>query len=373
MDINVKVKSNLRIQAFYLFFLISFIQIGVGIMGVPRFIFKESQQDAWISVILASCFIVMVISAMLFILKQYENADILGIQTDLFGKWLGKLLGTIYIIHFILAFLSVIITYIEVLKIFIAPNLNNFVVALLLLSLVVYSVRGGLQAIVGVFFLFFFLSIWLLGLLVEPIRFMHFNHFQPMFQASFTELWKGAKATSYTFMGFEILFFVYPFIQNKQKVRFPTYLAIIWSSMIVLILTVISIGYFSRDQLLKLEWTVLDMFKIQNLTFIERFDYIVIAEWMMVVVPNMILLMWAITYGIKRLYQVKQKTTLYILAIVILIASTFIDDYFLIRKIIDSVAEFGFWIVYVYPLLLLPMVLIKKRWKRKSGGRDLSH
>ena len=77
-----------------------------------------------------------------------------------------------------------------------------------------------------------------------------------------------------------------------------------------------------------MDWPVLSLFKSVSFTFIERFDYLVIIEWIMVVVPTMVLLMWAITYGTKRIYAIPQKTTLYVVAILLLTTSSFIkrDD-----------------------------------------------
>ncbi|WP_100011356.1 GerAB/ArcD/ProY family transporter [Lentibacillus sediminis] len=373
MDINVKVKPYLKIQAFYLFFIISSIQLGVGIMGLPRLVFLEAYQDAWISILIALLGILLVVFVMLRILTSYDNADILGIQIDLFGKWLGKIMGTVYIVYFAVTLFSVFITYIEVVKIFIFPELSNFVMGLLLVSLIVYCLLGGLKAIVGTCFIFFFLALWVLFLLIHPAVLLDFTHFQPVFQASFPELLSGARVTAYTFLGFEILFLIYPFIQNKKKVKKPVYFGVTFTALIVLITTVISIGFFSTDQLKNREWVVLNLFKIQSLPFIERFDYIVVAEWMMVVLPNMFLLMWAITYSMKRLYRVPQKITLYATAGLLLIACIFTSDHFLIQKIINTSAQYGFWLVFVYPLLLLPMVWIKKRrGKQKGAGRHSS-
>lgn len=339
-------------------------------MGLPRLVFLEANQDAWVSILIALLGILLVVFVMLRILQSYDNADILGIQIDLFGKWLGKIMGTVYIIYFALTLFSVLITYIEVVKIFIFPELSNFVMGLLLVSLIVYSMLGGLKAIIGVCFIFFLLSQWVLFLLIHPAVLMDFTHFQPVLQASFPELLSGARSTVYTLLGFEILFFIYPFIQNKKKAKKPVYFGVTFTALILLIITIISIGFFSPDQLKNREWVLLNLFKIQSLPFIERFDYIVVAEWMMVVVPTMLLLMWAITYSMKRLYRVPQKITLYATAGLMLIACIFTSDHFLIKMIINASAQYGFWLVFVYPLLLLPVVLIKKRWgKQKGAGR----
>ncbi|WP_099157389.1 GerAB/ArcD/ProY family transporter [Virgibacillus ndiopensis] len=366
MDVNVKLKENLQIRAFYLFFIIVTIQVGVGIMGAPMYIFVEARQDSWVSIIIALLYILMVLFVMLLILNSYENADIFGIQVDIFGKWIGKILGTIYIVYFIFTFFSVLVTYIEVIQIFIFPKISPFFLGILLLLLVIYSIVGGIRVIVGVSFTFFVLSHWLLFLLYEPALRMDLTHFQPVFDASIIELLNGAKATSYTFMGFEILFIIYPYIQNKKQAKFPVYFGVFWSAMIVFIATVVAIGYFSPQQLEQLEWSVLSLFKIVTFPFIERFDYVVIAEWMMVALPTLILLMWGITRGVKRVYNIRQKTTLYIVSVLFLFGCSFITYHHVIINLISNVADVGFWLVYVYPFFLLPIIYVKKKWRQKQ-------
>lgn len=344
------------------------IQIGVGIFGSPRYIFEKSQQDAWISVLIALVYMLIVLWTMFVILGQYENADIFGIQVDIFGKWFGKLLGTVYILFFAAEFYSVLRTYIDVIEVFFFPTILTFIMALLLLILVVYSVIGGIRVVVGVVFLFVLLSPWILILLYDPITRMEISHFHPMFEASFMDLIKGAKTTAYTFLGLEILFVIYPFIDNKKDAKLPAYLGVSTSAILVLITTIISIGYYSPNNINFMDWPVLSLFKSVSFSFIERFDYIIIAEWMMVTVTTLILLMWAIIYGTKRLYAIPQKKTLYVTSLVFLVIATVIKKDYQIEKITDVISQVGFWIVFVYPLVLLPIVLIKKKRQRYKGS-----
>ncbi|WP_339228898.1 GerAB/ArcD/ProY family transporter [Oceanobacillus sp. FSL K6-2867] len=368
MEINVKLKMNQRIQAFYLFFIIVSMQIGVGILGVPRLIFTEAKQDSWISILIAAAYVIIVLFVMLFILKQYDNADIHGIHLDVFGKWLGRLFSTVYIFYFAIALYSVLLTYIEVVRVFVFPDLNNFVMGLLLMSLTMYGVLGGLRVIIGVSFVFGVLANWILFLLIHPALQIDFDHYLPLFQASFVDLLKGARATSYTFMGFEILFLVYPFIQNKNKVRLSSLFAVSWSALLVLSATMLAIGFFAAEQLERREWAVLVLFKTQSFPFVERFDYIVVAELMMVVVPSLLFLMWGLTYSIKRVYKVKQKWTLYIASILFFLGTFFFEKHFETQQVINFTEKFGFWLVFVYPFVLLPFVLFKKKLKKRKGA-----
>lgn len=368
MEVNIKIKKGLRIRAFQLFFIMLGIQIGVGILGAPRYIFEKAHQDAWVSVLIAFVYMLIVLWTMFLILSQYENADIYGIQVDVFGKWFGKFLGTIYLLFFVAELLSVLLSYVEVIQVFIYPTITPFFMALLLLMLIVYSVLGGIRVVVGIVFLFVLLSLWVLVLLYDPITRMEIAHFQPMFEASIPDLLKGAKTTAYTFLGLEILFVIYPFIDNKKNAKLPTYLGASASAFLVFIATVISIGYFSPYDFDLMNWPVLSLFKSVSFSFMERFDYYVVVEWMMIVIPTMVLLMWAITYGTKRLYAIPQKTTLYVVAILLLLISSFINQAYKIEKITDFIAEVGFWIIFVYPIVLLPIVLVKKNRQRSKGS-----
>ncbi len=368
MKVNIDIRSNHKVRAFYLFFIISSLQIGVGIMGAPKYIFKEAQQDSWLSILIATIYIIIVVFAMIFILEQYESADIFGIQVDVFGQWIGKLLGIIYIAHFIITLFSILITYTEVIQIFLFPSLPTFIIPLLMMSLAVYSVQGGFKIIVGVAFLCFITTQWILLFLYDPITRMEWHHFTPMFQASLPELLAGARQTTYSFLGFHILFLVYPFIDNKKEVTRPAMLGVIFTGFVVFVTHVIAIGYFSKPDLLEAEWATLVLFKSISLPFLDRLDYLIVAEWMMVLLPNFTLLMWGITYGTKRLFNVSQRKTLYTIAILLTVAASFVKYENQIITVTDFVSTIGFWLIFIYPLLLLPIVFIKKKWQQKKEG-----
>ncbi|ASN06634.1 GerAB/ArcD/ProY family transporter [Virgibacillus necropolis] len=367
MDVNVKMKGNLQIRAFYLFFIITSIQTGAGIMGAPKFIYLEANRDSWLAILIAFVYMILVVLAICIIVKQYDNADIFGIQIDIFGVWIGKLFGCIFIIHIIVSLFSILITYIEVIQIFIFPTFPTYTLALILLSLVMYSVLGGIRVIVGVTFIFFILIQFLMVLLIVPAMRIDILHFLPAFQSSFVELLKGAKATSYSFIGFEILLLLYPFIQNKKNIKLPVILGLAWTAFTLLLVTVIAIGYYSPNQLGNLDWSVLGLFKIVSFSFLERFDYVVVSAWMMVILPNLLLLMWGSTYGVKRLFNVSQKKTLYIFTGLLVVLCSFFKDSHAITNFVSIIGQVGFWIVFVYPFVLLPLVLIKKKWRKHKG------
>ncbi|HAM79956.1 GerAB/ArcD/ProY family transporter [Ornithinibacillus bavariensis] len=369
MNINVSIKPGNRIRAFYLFFIIFDIQMGVGVIGVPRFIYMEAGRDSWIAILIAYLYIALVIYVMFVILKKYENTDLFGIHADIFGTWIGKLISTIFIIHFGTSFLSILLTYTEVVQLFAYHELPNFAIAFLIMLLVLYAVFGGIRVVVGLSLLLFISTFWLYFILYDPIMRMDWHNFLPMFQTSIPELLKGAKETSYTLVGFEILMIIYPFITNKNKAKLPAFLGLTLSIFTVLLVTTISIGYFAAEGLKHIDWALLILFKSASLTFLERLDYIVVMVWLMVILPNLVFLLWAISYGVKRVYKVPEKITIWVLAIFYLTIVNFFHYDYQIGKLTDLIARYSFWLIYVYPFILLIFVLIKKR-KRRQGSEE---
>ncbi|MGR9047038.1 GerAB/ArcD/ProY family transporter [Halobacillus faecis] len=368
MKTNIPFHPDHTVQAFYLFFIIHTSQIGAGLMGVPRILVREAGVDAWVSVLVAGLYLHFIVFIMLQILKSYENADILGIQQDLFGVWLGKALGTVYVLYIFLLLLTVIKNYIEVVQVFVFPEMPIWLMALFLLSLMVYSILGGFRVVVGTSVVFFFLTIWLVFTIYKPITYMDWEHFLPVFQTPAPDLLKGVQQVTFTVLGLEILLFVYPFIQDKKRAALPAHAGVFFTTFLILLVTVVSIGYFSPDQLKSTVWATLSLFKIISFSVLERFDFIAVALWMMVIIPNIVLFGWMIVHSLKRLFNAPKKPTLYGLAFLLFLTSITAERRVSLNELTNWTGQIGFWIVFVYPLLIYVVVLLKKLMKKRNAS-----
>ncbi|GEN55219.1 germination protein XA [Halobacillus faecis] len=337
-------------------------------MGVPRILVLEAGVDAWVSVLVAGLYLHFIVFIMLQILKSYENADILGIQQDLFGIWIGKALGTVYVLYIFLLLLTVIKNYIEVVQVFVFPEMPIWLMALFLLSLMVYSILGGFRVVVGTSVVFFFLTIWLVFTIYKPITYMDWEHFLPVFQTPAPDLLKGVQQVTFTVLGLEILLFVYPFIQDKKRAAIPAHAGVFFTTCLILLVTVVSIGYFSPDQLKSTVWATLSLFKIISFSVLERFDFIAVALWMMVIIPNIVLFGWMIVHSLKRLFNAPKKPTLYGLAFLLFLTSITAEKRVSLNELTDWTGQIGFWIVFVYPLFIYVMVLLKKIMKKRNAS-----
>jgi spore germination protein (amino acid permease) len=365
MKVNLHPKEGLLINAFMLVFIIHSVQVGVGLAGLPRVVYLEAKHDAWISVFLAGMITSVVLVVIIQMLKQYDSADLYGIHFDIFGKWAGHSLNFIYMIYMSSTFFIILMNYVEIVQVWIFPTLPTWQLSLVLILLVIYAVYGGIRVIVGVAFLSVVATIWLAAVLFVPLQFGDFTHLFPIMNVNTKQLLMGSHRTTLSMLGFEIIMFVYPFVKEKRKAMLFVQIGNLITTFMFTIATLISIVFFASNSLEKTIWPVLSMFKIVRLPNLERFEFIAVSFWMLIILPNMCFYLWAASKGFSRILRKKQKWGVWLIAIVTFAATFFINSRYQMNTITDIVAKVGFYLAFCYPVLLAGIVFIKKWFKSR--------
>ncbi len=370
MKVLIEPKPHKMVNTFLLFFIVHSMQIGVGIQGFQRIIYLEAKHDAWISVILGGIATAIVGFVMVKTLAAYESSDLFGIQYDVMGRWIGNFLNFLFVLYFLGAFHIIVRNYIEVIQAWIFPEVPNWLLALTLVYLVYYGLNGGLRTIVGVSFFSVVLSLWLILMLAYPFQFANWNYLFPILESSLTEIAMGAKQMTFTAIGFEIILVIFPFLKEKEKVHKHMQLGLLFTTVLYLALMVVSLAYFSGGQLERTIWGTLSLFKIVRFPFIERFEYVAITFWILLVLPNLMLYLWAATRGVSRMLNKKEKKVGWFLLAIIYITLVYPLNRTQINMMNDYFAQGAFYLIFGYPFLLYAAVVVKKKFFRKKGGAN---
>lgn len=367
MKVNLDPQPKFMINAFLVMFIIHTSQTGVGIAGLPRIVFMEAGRDAWISVLLSGLSISLVLFIMVAILKSYESADLYGIHRDVYGKWLSVFFNCVYVVYLLCVTFIIMMNYIEMVQAWIFPKIQPWLVMGLLLILLAYGVSGGFRVVAGICFLGFIFAFWLVFMIYTPVKFMSFNHLLPVMTASPDELMKGIYKSSFSMVGFELLFVYYPYIKEKKKVLKFALIGSGYTTILFTVLTVVSIGFFSQETLMKTIWPILSMFKILRIPNLERFEFIAVSFWMLIILPNICTYFWSAIRGMKRTFNVSHKKSIIIFCLAIWLISIFLENRVLINTITDRIATGSFVLAFIYPFILFALVKIRMRLtKRRS-------
>jgi spore germination protein (amino acid permease) len=363
MKVSIQPEPKLLINTFLIFFVIHTTQIGVGLQGFQRIIYIEAKHDAWISVILAGIATHLVAFIMIKTLSIYGSTDLYGIHDDLFGKWLGRFFSFLYVLYCFLAFFAIMRNYIEVVQAWMFPEVSTWFLSLSLLILVIYGVTGGFRVIIGISFFSIVIGIWLVFMIAYPFQFAHWTNLLPVLEADLSEIIKGAHGMTFTVIGFEILYFIFPFLKEKNKIQKFTHLSLLFTTILYLMVMIVSLAYFSGGQLEKTIWGTLSLFKIVRLPFIERFEYVAIAFWMIIILPNLMLYLWAASRGMNRISGKSEKSFVWIFALFAFITVEILKTRVEINAFNGIFAKGSFYVVFCYPFLLFLLAIVKRKFR----------
>lgn len=373
MKINIDVSKDNTITAFLAGVLVHATQIGVGILGFQRIVAREAGHDAWISVVLAGLVTHLTLWIIIKTMQKYPSADIYGIQDDVFGRWLGTAVSIIYITFFIMTAGIILRSYIEVVQTWVFPNLPTWILSGIILFLAYYTIVGGIRVIAGYTFFSIIATLWLVFDIYFPLQFARWEYLFPIMDTSFENLFRGMLAMSLTSVGFEVLYVVYPYVQNKDKVNKSAQLAVLVTYIIYLILMIVTLVFFSQGQLMRTIWATLNLQKMVYLPILERFELVVISLWLIVILPNIMLYLWCSARGLKRLFGFNLRSSLYWILPVIYLASLTMLSRQQMNWLYTVHGKISIWVVYLYPYFLYIMVLLKQRTQRaksKSKGES---
>ncbi|KFM98518.1 spore gernimation protein GerB [Bacillus clarus] len=360
-------KTN-TVSPYFTFLLLHALQIGVGVLGYQRVIIKNAGYDAWISLIVAGIATHIVLFCMLKMLEK--DNDLMNIHTTCFGKWLGSFFSVCFTVYLLLFCLTVLRTYIEVIQVWVFPTIKVWKLTLLFLLVTYYVIKGGFRSVTGICFLGILLPIFVLFFLVFPMKYAHFRNILPILTHSPVEIINSTKASALEFLGFEAILIFYPFLEKGKSLKKWAHGGIAFTTILYVILAIVSFMYYSEGLLSHTIWPTLTMLKIIKIPFIQRFEYIILFIWFLIILPNLCLTIWSSCRTIKRSFHIPFKITLPFFIATVFFASLFFTNRESINTLNTVLSQAGLYIVYAYIPILF--VFHSLRWRMKNRSKKTS-
>ncbi len=362
-----KISERHLVSPFLVFYLVHSMQVGIGVLGFQRIVAKSAENDAWISIIIGGIGIHVLIW-MIYKIMEKSNGDITDVHRTIFGKWIGGLLSFMLIVYFILLAITVLRTYIEVVQVWVFPEMRTWAFSLMFLFLIYYIVIGGFRTVTGIAFIGVVFPFYIILSFVFPMQYSIFENLFPIMDHSVKEILVSAKDLTLSVLGFELLLMYYPFIKDPKKSQKWAHLGNMVTIIIYLIAMIVSLTYFALEQLETHIWASITMLKIVQLPFVERVEFIAISSWLLIILPNVCIPIWAASRGAKRLFKKKQHSLLIAILILTFLVTIQFKTRTQINTFIDMTAQIGFYLIYGYIPALFAISFFYHKWK----GRKLS-
>jgi spore germination protein (amino acid permease) len=236
----------------------------------------------------------------------------------------------------------------------------SWILSMIILLSVYYCVSGGFRAVVGMSFLsFLFPQILLIILFIFPLKIAHFSNLLPIMNHSFMDLIDSIKSSLYTIAGTEALLMYYPFIRDPKASKKFAHLGVLFTTLLYTISAIVSFTFFSEKQLKTTIWPELSLTKTITLSFLERFEYLYISMYLIIISSLIALFLWCSSRGLKIIFNRKQKHTLILLCLLSVIICHFDGSF---KEMLNKyIIQMNLWVFYCYiPLLLLVLTFFKR-------------
>ncbi len=349
-------------------FIIYKTQIGIGVLTLPREVSDHAGTDGWIAVIIGWFLAVIVSLILINIMQKFEKDTLFDLFRHLFGVWGGKAFSLCWVVYLAFITLYVVFTSVYVMQIWILPMTPNFWIILLFLIPIYYITKNGITVIGRYSEFVYYFSVWMPPLLLLAITESHWLNLLPVLKEGWTPVFGALQTTVLSFLGFEMIFLIYPFLRNKRKAYLGVIIANSLALFVYLIVVLMSFIYFSPDQLDKFKWPTLNLLKTIEFTFIERFEIFFLALYFVILSMTVISYLFFTVYGINHLTgKMNSNRPLIMITLSIVVVALFYQPSF--QKLdyageVISVA--GILFSYVFPVLLWVYIWIFFKVRRNT-------
>ncbi|MGA5691575.1 GerAB/ArcD/ProY family transporter [Cytobacillus pseudoceanisediminis] len=361
--INIKNKITLR----QYILLIHGVQMGTGVLTLPRELAEKAGTDGWIAIIICWFFSTLTSLIIIQIMKKYPNGTVLDLLTHYFGKWIGRAGTIIYALYFALLTHVIFIREALFIQAWILPR-TNILILILLLSIPSYLVVRKNISILGRYSEFvFFMTLWTILIYLIPMKHAEWLHLLPVLKEGWVPILTVLKTAIFSFLGFEIAFFLYPFLQKKEKASMGIVAANTLTLFAYLMITIGAFAFFSPDEITIYNEPTIIILKVIEFEFIERLEIVFFSFYLFVMSTTVLPYMFMTVFCTSQLVGKQDHSrhlALFLLfecVFAVLIPPTF-DNNIHLQKIIEQA---GLILAFAFPLCLWGYVWLHGLFKRR--------
>ncbi|KEO83834.1 GerAB/ArcD/ProY family transporter [Tumebacillus flagellatus] len=335
-------------------FMIHGAQVGIGIFSLPRDLAKIAGTDGWISLLIGWAFALLSSLLIVLVLKKHPDSTLYDLLPRLFGAVIGKLLHVVYALYYAFTFWVTLLASVFVIKIELLPK-TPFVIVVLLFALPIYTLAKNQVRVLGRYSeLTFWGAIWLLIVYLIPFGHGEWLNFLPVLKDGWKPILSAVQTTTMSFVGFETVFVLYPFLKNPRK-AVP---CVIGANLLTLLIYGVSVGvctvFFSPDDLTSYSFPVLKVVKVIEFRFLERFEIIFLIAYLFMLSRVWVFNLYCSLLGSSQLFhRADHRPHLrVVLAVVVLISVFFTPTYEQVDTLEKVLGKIGFYAAFLFPLFL---------------------
>ncbi len=290
--------------------IIAMVLLLVGIKlsdSTPTLLAQKAQNGFWLIPLLSFICIFPGFLLMLYLLKKYQDKNLVELVETLTGKWIGKSIG---LLLFLFAFFSLTLdsrNYIEQIKLLYFPESPTVMIFFLFIGIVFFGAKKGIE-VIGITSWIFLPVIKVSAILVVMLVFgdMVFQRVFPIFGSGLPSiLSEGVKKAS---IFAELFFLLIAYKVTKSTSMFPKGM-IVASLLTILEMTIfyfIYISVFDYNSIEKIAFPFHDITQFINFgQFLTNIETIFMVFWLFAAFLKFIIFIYITTWIFGEIFAIR--------------------------------------------------------------------
>jgi spore germination protein len=278
--------------------------IGFAVLFIPQNATELAGVDGAF-VTLSAGLVSMFLAGLIVILSsRFPNETVIEYSQRILGKPLGKLYGAVIATHALVVASHVLRGFADAIKVLLLPKTPLEIIMICMLLLCLYCIHGGISTIAKICEIFTFpiLSIISITILFNLPEVQMFR-FREAFSSGLTPFIKGIPGVSMAYLGYEILFFLIPFMKNKKSALLSGTAGLVLPIFVYTGLVFVAIGLIGTITTSELVYPTIHLSRRvgTSLSFVERFDILFIAFWILAVFTTVTIYLYMSALSFTRL------------------------------------------------------------------------
>jgi spore germination protein len=275
----------------------------LDILCFPNTVVPTARQDAWISVALGNIYPIYLLLICLIIAQKYPEDNILKLSNICFGKILGNTLNLIFLGYFLLIETILATGFSNVLRVFISFYIENNKILLTVFLVPAFVAYKGLKTLGRMTKIIFYLTLPIVLIPLSAIKFGTILNIMPLFGSGAFNILKAVKEAITAYTGMELLFILYPFLNNKNKLKSCGIISILFNTALYTWFTFITIYYLGVSLIPKFLWPALAVSESVSIPIIESFRFLTLSFWFFMTLRSLSIFYYAISFGLTVIYK----------------------------------------------------------------------
>lgn len=361
-------KAN-EISAGQVFIFVVSAQIGFGILSMASTLAEDVGHDGWIAILLAGMITALLICLIVATLKRFNNISIIEINNLLFGKYIGRFFSVLAISYVTYTTVLMVRNFNDIIRMSTLRLTPPMVLTSFIIIPIVYLSWYGLKYICRYSTLKIILVIIVVLYYMLLIKYFRFTFLQPIGAAGVKKIIKVSFSPFTSFIGYELLTFIYPYVKDKKKLLKSALYANAFTIVFYIITVAFFTGFFGEVMLAQLIYPMFSLARAYRAPVFERLDLFFISLWFPIMISTALAYYFCAYNSLKILFNIennkpKSKILIWCFTILVILLSRLPKDMLQLSSLFDQLGYISTgYVGYIFICYLLSFI---KRGNKKN-------